>query len=109
LDERNVLINPDILPIRGNLGQGASESPRIGEICGLIKGKGIGMSEERLIDIEVKLAHQEHALDEVSQVLTDQQAQLSRLEQVCRSLAERLRSISEGTSAGEHDDKPPHY
>jgi SlyX protein len=67
------------------------------------------MTEQRLIDIEVKLAHQEHALDEISQVLTDQQAQLSRLEQVCRSLAERLRSISEGTSAGEHDDKPPHY
>jgi SlyX protein len=67
------------------------------------------VKEERLTDIEVKLAHQEHALDEVSQVLIDQQAQLSRLEQVCRSLTERLRSISEGVPAGERDDEPPHY
>jgi SlyX protein len=68
------------------------------------------MNEQRLIDIEVKLAHQEHALDEVNQVLTDQQAQLSRLEQVCQSLIERLRSMSDGSAAQERDnDKPPHY
>jgi SlyX protein len=91
LDERNVLINPDILPI-----------------LGLIKDKGIVMDEERLIDIEVKLAHQEHALDEVSQVLTDQQAQLSRLEQICQSLVERMRGMSEGTDEGD-GGKPPHY
>jgi SlyX protein len=68
------------------------------------------MNEQRLIDIEVKLAHQEHALDEVNQVLTDQQAQLSRLEQVCQSLIERLRSLSDGSTADERDnEKPPHY
>jgi SlyX protein len=68
------------------------------------------MNEQRLIDIEVKLAHQEHALDEVNQVLTDQQAQLSRLEQVCQSLIERLRSMSDGSGADVRDnDKPPHY
>jgi SlyX protein len=68
------------------------------------------MNEQRLIDIEVKLAHQEHALDEVNQVLTDQQAQLSRLEQVCQSLIERLRSLSDGSAADERDnEKPPHY
>jgi SlyX protein len=68
------------------------------------------MNEQRLIDIEVKLAHQEHALDEVNQVLTDQQAQLSRLERVCQSLIERLRSLSDGSAADERDnEKPPHY
>jgi SlyX protein len=68
------------------------------------------MNEERLIDIEVKLAHQEHALDEVNQVLMDQQAQLMRLEQVCQSLVERLRGMSDETATDERDnDKPPHY
>jgi SlyX protein len=68
------------------------------------------MNEQRLIEIEVKLAHQEHALDEVNQVLTDQQAQLTRLEQVCQSLVERLRGMSDGSAADERrDEKPPHY
>lgn len=68
------------------------------------------MEEQRLIDIEVKLAHQEHALDEVNQVLTDQQAQLTRLEQFCQSLVERLRALSEVPAANQHgDERPPHY
>jgi SlyX protein len=66
------------------------------------------VSEQRLTDIEIKLAHQEHALEQVSEVLADQQAQLTRLEQVCRSLAERLRGFTEGADQRD-DDKPPHY
>lgn len=68
------------------------------------------MNEQRLIDIEVKLAHHEQALEEVNQVLTNQQAQLSRLEQVCESLVERFRSISEAPASDERDEqRPPHY
>jgi SlyX protein len=68
------------------------------------------MNEQRLIDIEIKLAHQEHALEEVNQVLMNQQAQLTRLEQVCRSLVERFRAVSDGSAADERgDSKPPHY
>jgi SlyX protein len=68
------------------------------------------MNEQRMIDIEVKLAHQEHALDEVNRVLTDQQAQLTRLEQLCESLVDRLRAMSDAPAADERDDdKPPHY
>jgi SlyX protein len=68
------------------------------------------VDEQRLIDIEIKLAHQERALDEVNRVLTDQQAQLTRLEQVCESLADRLRGMSEAAISDAGDDqKPPHY
>ena len=68
------------------------------------------MNEERLVDIEVKLAHHENALDEVNRVLTDQQAQLARLEQVCQLLVERLRTISEAAPAERHEEeRPPHY
>ena len=70
----------------------------------------IEVEERRLIDIEVKLAHQEHALEEINEILTDQQAQITRLGQVCQSLADRLRAMSEtsGTEARD-DEKPPHY
>ena len=68
------------------------------------------MNEQRLINIEVKLAHHEQALEEVNQVLTDQQAQLSRLERVCESLVERFRAISEAPAQDERDEsRPPHY
>lgn len=68
------------------------------------------MDEQRLINIEVKLAHQEQALDEVSRVLTDQQAQLDRLQRVCESLADRLRGLSEMSAERQPgDDRPPHY
>ncbi len=68
------------------------------------------MERERLIDIETKLAHQEDLLNELNTVVTDQQAQISRLETLCRSLLDRLRSLSDGESAGGPDDeRPPHY
>jgi SlyX protein len=68
------------------------------------------VDEKRLIDIEVKLAHQEHALDEVSDVLTAQQAQLDHLDRLCQTLIERLRSISEPEPAENHGaERPPHY
>ena len=45
------------------------------------------MNEQRLIEIETKLAHQEHLLSSLDDALTRQQAQLTRLEELCRSLA----------------------
>lgn len=68
------------------------------------------MNEQRMIDIEVRLAHHEQALEEVNEVLTDQQAQLSRLQQVCETLAERFRALSEAPAPDERDEsRPPHY
>lgn len=69
------------------------------------------MDENRLIDIEMKLAHQEKLVDELNQVLTDQQTRITELEELCRSLAERLRSAGEsGAEVGSPDDeRPPHY
>ena len=67
------------------------------------------MDENRLIDIETKLAHQEQMMDELNRVVTDQQARLSQLEELCRSLSERLRTIGEGGAASPDDERPPHY
>lgn len=68
------------------------------------------MSEKRLIDIESKLAHQEHLLSCLDDALTRQQAQLTRLEELCRLLLERVRSLSEQPAAGAAgDERPPHY
>ncbi len=68
------------------------------------------MDENRAIEIETKLAHQEHLLSELNDALTGQQAQISRLERLCRSLIVRVKSLSAGVPADETlDERPPHY
>ena len=69
------------------------------------------MSEDRLVDIESKLAHQDQLLLELNDVVTAQQARIMQLEQLCSSLLDRVRSIGESMPGGEAtpDEKPPHY
>jgi len=68
------------------------------------------MDKDRLIDIETKMAHQEQLLSELNEALTDQQAQLSRLETLCYSLVDRFKSLADNASVDEtSDERPPHY
>ena len=68
------------------------------------------MSEDRLVDIESKLAHQDQLLLELNDVVTAQQAKIMQLEQLCSSLLDRVRSISESMPGdASADERPPHY
>ena len=68
------------------------------------------VQEERLIEIESKLAFQEDLLAELNAALTNQQAQISALEQLCRTLRERLSSLAAGMATEDREhEKPPHY
>lgn len=67
------------------------------------------MSEDRLVDIEVKLAHQEQTIIELNDVVTEQQAKLTELEALCSKLIDRVRTISDTAIDAPHDDRPPHY
>jgi SlyX protein len=68
------------------------------------------MSEDRLVDIEVKLAHQEQLLTDLDSAVTQQQAKIMQLEELCTSLIDRVRSIGEGGPGDEaQDERPPHY
>lgn len=68
------------------------------------------MSEERFIDLESKLAHQDQLLNELNDVVTTQQAKIMQLDTLCKSLIERFRSISDVAPAADtSDEKPPHY
>jgi SlyX protein len=68
------------------------------------------VDDEKIIDIETKLAHQEHLLATLNDAVTNQQAQIAELEHICRSLVERIRALSEAGAGIEGDDgPPPHY
>jgi SlyX protein len=68
------------------------------------------MSEERLVDIESKLAHQDQLLIELNDVVTQQQEKIMNLEELCRSLVDRVRSMGDAMPAdSSRDERPPHY
>lgn len=68
------------------------------------------MSEERFIDLESRLAHQDQLLNDLNDVVTAQQAKIMQLEELCKSLIQRVRSAGEGMPDGDSvDERPPHY
>ena len=42
----------------------------------------VGNTEDRFIDIEIKLAHQEHIVESLNQRVYEQQQQIDKLEQM---------------------------
>ena len=68
------------------------------------------VNDDKLIDIETKLAHQEHTIAELNDALTSQQAQIAGLEALVSALKERVRALSDAApAAGADDEPPPHY
>ena len=67
-------------------------------------------SDTRITELEAKIAHQEHALHELSDELYAQQKKLEHLEVTCNFLLQQARSPSDGPASGNPaDEKPPHY
>lgn len=68
------------------------------------------MTEERLVDIEIKLARQEDLVDALNKMVYQQQVKLDELESLCRALAGRLKEMANADSdAAPLDERPPHY
>ncbi len=68
------------------------------------------MSEERMIDIETRLAHQDQTINELNEALSNQQQTIMKLERLCASLVERVTSLNEALpDAAKGDERPPHY
>ena len=67
-------------------------------------------TEERLINLEAKIAHQDQALLELSEEVYQQQKRLAELETTCEYLLGRVRA--QPAAAGPEDsgdEQPPHY
>jgi SlyX protein len=68
------------------------------------------VNEERLVDIETKIAYQEDLLQALNRVVSEQQKQIDQLELTCNALTARVRELTEaGGSSITQDEKPPHY
>jgi SlyX protein len=68
------------------------------------------MSEERLVNIETKIAFQEDLVEELNKTVYQQQQKLERLEAICEALARQVRSLADAAKDGAPaNERPPHY
>ena len=70
------------------------------------------ISEQRIVDIEIKIAYQEKTISELNSVVCTQQDQIDELVETCKKLTDRLKGFAEQVSAPNDAPgcvKPPHY
>jgi len=66
-------------------------------------------TEDRFIEIEIKLAYAEDMVDALSQRIHEQQRQIDKLEQMCATLVQRVREQTQGSGGQLPHERPPHY
>ena len=68
------------------------------------------MNEERIVEIEIKVARQEDLVESLNQMVYQQQRKIDELEALCSALAHRIKDMSSTDSERQPaNEKPPHY
>jgi len=68
------------------------------------------MNEERIIELEIKQAYQEDLIQALNQVVADQQKQIGKLEETCKLLNDKIKSLAMAErNPASVDERPPHY
>jgi SlyX protein len=75
---------------------------------GFTAGGSAVSQEDRFVDIEIKLAHQEDLVETLNQTIYQQGRRIEQLEAMMAKLAEHVRNLRE---AGPQpvNERPPHY
>jgi len=65
-------------------------------------------TDERFVDIEIKLAHQEDLVETLNDTIYRQGRRIDQLEAMVASLLDHVRTL-QSTRQGPVNEKPPHY
>ena len=65
--------------------------------------------EQRLVALETKVAYLEQGQHELSEVVAEQQKELTQLAKNNKALIEKLRELVSGEEIDSGFEKPPHY
>jgi SlyX protein len=65
--------------------------------------------DDHIIELEVKISHQEVSIDELKQTVYEQHLTIERLEKELKRLKDRIDVIEGGPTIGPGNEKPPHY
>jgi len=63
--------------------------------------------EDRVIELEIKISHQEHLLETLNQVIIEQGKELDGLKRRVELLTDRVKAAAQPEQ--EPDEPPPHY
>jgi SlyX protein len=67
-------------------------------------------TEDRLVEVEIRLARQEDMIDALNQTVYQQQKKIDEMEALCTALARHIKDMRQAaTATGPFDEKPPHY
>lgn len=67
------------------------------------------MSDEKIIDIEIRMAYQDDIIQDLSDVVYKQQKQIDQLEKMMELMLGKLQDLSQNPTTKHLDEKPPHY
>jgi SlyX protein len=71
--------------------------------------RGYAVSDEnRFVDIEIKLAHQEDLVESLNQMVYQQSRRIDQLEAMVSQLAEHIRNSAQ-SGPNLVNERPPHY
>jgi SlyX protein len=85
----------------------ASFTSRCHNAALFISGTAVS-DEDRFIDIEIKVAHQENLVEALNQTIYAQGRRIDQLEAIVTKLAEHIRILRDA-GQGPVNEKPPHY
>lgn len=66
-------------------------------------------TEQRLENLEMKLAYVEDGFDQLNEVVIRQQQQIDRLERALSTAREQLQDVLDTMPQKPQDERPPHY
>ena len=66
-------------------------------------------NEDRIAELEIKVAYQEDTIRELNSIVCEQQTQIDQLEKGMKAMATRLKEIMEAVGGKIPNEKPPHY
>jgi len=64
---------------------------------------------EKLIDLETRMAFQDDTIQQLSDVIYRQQKQIEKLEKTVYLLVDKVQDLSHAMPGKVVDEKPPHY
>ncbi len=64
--------------------------------------------EDRFVDIEIKVAHQEDLVETLNQTIYQQGRRIDKLEAMVAALADHVRNL-QTSRQGPVNERPPHY
>lgn len=65
--------------------------------------------EERMLDMETKMAYQENTIKELSDIIYEQQKKIDLLEEKIGFLIDQFKDVADSSGGEIRNDKPPHY